>query len=122
VHALLLCLLYKQTAVAHISHLQLSRAFNRWREAAQQLRQLRAKAQLVLARTLERQLRTAYSCWRAYVAYRSWKYGQVALAVAHWHGASCRRATSAWKASIQVSLRCCLSFSSASFVVTAAAI
>lgn len=88
----------QQTAVAHISHLQLSRAFNRWREAAQQLQQLRAKAQLVLARTLERQLRTAYGCWRAYVAHRSWKYGRVALAVAHWHGAYCRRAVNAWRA------------------------
>lgn len=84
--------------MAHISHLQLSRAFNRWREAAQQLQQLRAKAQLVLARTLERQLRTAYGCWRAYVAHRSWKYGRVALAVAHWHGAYCRRAVNAWRA------------------------
>jgi hypothetical protein len=89
--------------VAHISHLQLSRAFNRWREAAQQLQQLRAKAQLVLASTLERQLRTAYGCWRSYVAYRSWKYQRVALAVAHWHGMCCRHAVSGWKAFVQVS-------------------
>jgi hypothetical protein len=103
---MLLCVVGEQTAVAHISHLQLSRAFNRWREATQQLQQLRAKAQIVLARTLERQLRTAYSCWRAYVAYRSWKYGQVAVAVAHWHGVLCKRGMASWKAIVQVGICC----------------
>jgi CRISPR/Cas system CSM-associated protein Csm2 small subunit len=82
--------------------LLLSRALNRWAEAAQQLRVLRAKAQKVLQYMLLRRLRAAFNSWREAAAQLMVKKQQLATALLHWRKLLYVKAINMWIPFVQV--------------------
>jgi hypothetical protein len=91
-----------QAAVGHLSHLLSARAFTRWREAAQELKALRAKAQAVLRNTLRRRMRTALAVWLGYVDYCEAKRAMQAVAERHWRQLYNRHSLVVWFAFVKV--------------------
>jgi hypothetical protein len=91
-----------QAVVGRLSHLLTARAFTRWREAAQELKKLRAKAQAVLRNTLRRRMRTALAAWLGYVGYCEAKRAMQAVAERHWKQLYNRHSLVAWFAFVKV--------------------
>lgn len=95
------CLL--QSATARFNQLRLTRTLHQWRTTAQQLGKLRAKAQLVLKRMLQRRMRAGLDAWKAAADYQVAKRAMMVTAMQYWRRLCLVKALVSWAAFVEVS-------------------